>query len=87
MIQSVEKNDIQLTVHTLCTHITNFVSIQCDKVVLEEKYLKLSVHYDITKVNKCMWTFPFLVFYSIDSLVVIDNVTANTKTDNVHHNR
>lgn len=40
MIQSVEKNDIQLTVHTLCTHITNFVSIQCDKVVFRRKIFK-----------------------------------------------
>lgn len=69
MIQSVEKNDIQLAVHTLCTHITNFVSIQCDKVVLEEKYLKLSVHYDIKmSINACgllpSWYFIPLILSS-----------------------
>lgn len=56
-------------------------------MVLEEKYLKFSVYYDIIKVNKCMWIFVFLVFYFIDFFVVIDNVMVNIKIDNVYYNR
>lgn len=61
--------------------------IESNKVGVEKKYLKLTVHFDLTKVNKRVWTVTIGVFYSIDSLVVIDNVATNDNSVNVHNCR